>query len=1306
MNILRAAPSTAFWQGTEVIREELFGIERLEEHGRSLATAQPVTDRPSRVRPLADRLGDNAAVLLDAYRKTVSALAEGRAITPASEWLVDNYHLVERQVREIDRDLPPGFHRQLPKLSEGPFAGYPRVFGLAWAFVAHTDSRFDPEMLVRYLRAYQSVQPLTIGELWAVSILLRMVLIENLRLLAVQTLANRDARHQADHIADQLLGRAEAPGAAPAQAMKTLQDHALPPAMVVQLLHRLRDPDPDTIPVLAWLDQRLASRGLTPDAVVNDVHRRQGATNVTVRNIITSLRRIGDVDWKDLFEQASPVDDLLATVDDYPRMDFATRNLYRSAIEDLARGSRRSELDVTHQVLEVARTQDGAADPRRRDPGYHLLAQGRRAFERHIGYRPSWRQRPARLVRSMGLGLYIGSITLIAGLILLLVLHVLAQIGVGVPALLALGLVSFIPCIDVAMALCNRVLSLGIGATALPGMALKDGVPADLRTLVAVPTLLTTPRAVAEQVAQLEVHHLASPDGDLQFVLLSDWTDAATEQTAADDILLEAARDGIARLNAQHGPAPGGPRFLLLHRKRVWCAGEGCWMGWERKRGKLHELNRLLRGATDTGFMDIGGGAVPVGVRYVLTLDADTRLPRDAARRLIGKMAHPLNRPRFDPVEGRVVEGFGVLQPRITPSLPVGRRGSLFQRIFSSLNGIDPYAAAISDHYQDLFGEGTYAGKGIYDIDAFELALAGRVPDGTVLSHDLFEGNFARAALASDVELVEDFPTRYDVDAQRHHRWARGDWQLLPWLLGRGHATADAGRAKGLVPAVGRWKMLDNLRRTLVAPLMVLSLVIGWTLPFTASLVWTLFNAALLLAPPLFPIITALGPAQTGMRVSSHLRKLLAEGRRALVLAALTGGFLAHQAWMLTDAILRTLWRLWFSHRHMLQWVPAAQTSIAPRLSLVGSFKRLAGAPILALAGFGVAVAAGDGNWLLCLPFTLPWLLSPLIAERISRPTQEQELDDLGDEAKTSLRLTARRTWGYFERFVTADDNMLPPDNFQETPAPVLARRTSPTNIGLYLLSVVAARDFGWIGTHDALDRLEATMGSMDRLERYRGHFLNWYATADLRPLDPKYVSSVDSGNLAGHLIALANSCDEWRTKPLAEAARVKGVADALALAKEIRPTAGQSEAGGRLDQALDTLARVIRQQTGNGDPDTILSSLTTKAEQIAGLMTAPALASLGADAAHWAGACLDCIHSHDRDEQNDEDLAPRLLALAQRARALVAAMDFSFLFDSERQLLSIGHLLNDNVRDPSCYDLLASEARLASFVAIAKGDI
>ena len=409
-----------------------------------------------------------------------------------------------------------------------------------------------------------------------------------------------------------------------------------------------------------------------------------------------------------------------------------------------------------------------------------------------------------------------------------------------------LGALGAIPAIDAAVALVNRGVMRGFGATPLPALELRNGVPSHLRTLVAVPTLLTTRAAIEEQIERLEIHHLASPEGDLHFALLSDWVDAATEHVEGDAASPAVAAEGIAQLNQRYGAAPGGDRFLLLHRRRVWNEGEGRWIGWERKRGKLHELNRFLRGATDTTFLPMAEqlGAVPADVRYVITLDADTRLPRDTVRRLIGKMAHPLNRPRFDADAGRVVEGYAVLQPRVTPSLPVGREGSLFQRVFSSMSGIDPYAAAVSDVYQDLFGEGSYAGKGIYDVDAFEAALAGRVPDSTLLSHDLFEGVFARAGLASDVEVVEEFPARYDVAALRHHRWARGDWQLLPWIFGRGPSPTDGVAGTRAIPAIGRWKMLDNLRRTLSAPAAVLALLAGWTLPFHAAAIWTLFVLA------------------------------------------------------------------------------------------------------------------------------------------------------------------------------------------------------------------------------------------------------------------------------------------------------------------------------------------------------------------------------------------------------------------------------------------------------------------------------
>ncbi len=1347
--MFRTLRSASPWDSQRPIREELFSVDRLEEHARSLAVAQPVTPRPIKGHPLAGRLADNGVVLLSAYRSMAKTIELGRAITPAAEWLVDNYHLVEKQIREIRSDLPPGYYRQLPKLATGPFVGYPRVFGMAWAFVAHTDSRFDAGMLLRYVRAYQEVNPLTIGELWAVSITLRIVLIENLRRLAEQIVQNRVARQQADGLADRLLGTGGHAAEPVPVVLAELERAKLQETFAVQLVLRLRDQDPRITPALTWLDQRLAAQGTAADTVVREVHRRQGASSVSVRNIITSLRLISDVDWSDAFESMSLVDDVLVAGSAFRDMDFPTRNLYRSAIEELARGSKHTELEVARAAVAVAQRVQASdvagADLRGADPGYHLLAGGRHDFEAAIGFRPPLRKLAVRLNRIFGIGGYGTAIAVVTAILLALPLFVLRGEGPGWLFLSLLAVLGAIPAIDAAVALVNRAVSFGFGATALPALGLRDGVPSHLRTLVAVPTMLTTTAAIEEQIERLEIHHLASPEGDLHFALLSDWTDAAGEHADGDEALLEAAVAGIARLNLRHGPAPGGARFLLLHRRRVWNASEAHWIGWERKRGKLHELNRLLRGARDTTFMTVDGMSPvpPAGVRYVVTLDADTRLPRDTVRRLIGKMAHPLNRPRFDAALGRVVEGYAVLQPRVTPSLPVGQEGSLFQRIFSSVSGIDAYASAVSDVYQDLFGEGSYAGKGIYDVDVFEASLAGRVPESTLLSHDLFEGVFARAGLASDVEVVEEYPARYDVGALRHHRWARGDWQLLPWILGRNPASATAAsatsvsampgsatqvsampasatrdRSSGTVPALGRCKMLDNLRRTLSAPAAVAGLFAGWAMPFHAALVWTIFVLATIVLPTLIPVIGAIPPRRPGITIASHLRALGSDFRLAMTLSALIVTFLAHQAWLMGDAILRTLWRMLVTRRNLLEWTTAAQATIGRRLDLLGFYRLMAGAPVIAVAGLAVALLVGHRSWFLGAPFAALWLASPAIARWASLAPGTAGKLSVSEADGDALRLTARRTWRFFETFVTPADNLLPPDNFQEVPVPALAHRTSPTNIGLYLLALASARDFGWIGTAEAVERLEGTLGTMSGMARFRGHFYNWYDTRDLRPLDPRYVSSVDSGNLAGHLIALANTCTEWRSNPLATPCRLAGIGDAIDLTRQEADRLHdglrtQTVTWRQLDDLLVGVASAVRQDLG---ADASLAQrfadlgaqLTTMAD-IAGAIAIERGDDTGADAAFWTQASLRTIESHRRDLASGTDAAAldgRLAALAETARAMALAMEFGFLLDDERKLLSIGYLVAEGTLDVNCYDLLASEARLASFFAIAKGDI
>lgn len=1317
-------PSLPPWNATAPVREELFSVERLEQHAQTLAAAQSVTPRPAAVAPLHLRLDDNAAVLLAAYRASAAELATGRDVVPAAAWLLDNYHLVEAQISEVRGDLPPGYYRQLPKLAEGPFVGYPRVFGLAWAFVAHTDSFLDFEALRRFIAAYQRVQPLTIGELWAVAITLRIVLIENLRRLADQITAEQAARGEADALAARLI--------VPDGVRSTLTtDHLTRPPgplsapFVAQLAKRLRDQDPRTTPLLGWLQECLSAKGEDIDAVVQQAQQRQGAANVTVRNIITSMRLVSSIDWADLFESVSLVDARLCAASAFAAMDFPTRNRYRSAIEQLARCSTCSEAEVAEAALQAAQVAaagaTGAGEAERLgDPGYHLIGKGRIALEGRIGFRPPLWLRLRRGLARYGLAGYVGAILLVTTAMMVGILAGLAWRlpfdGPGDGLLLTLlALAGLVPLSELATTLVNRGIASGVSAVTLPALELAGGVPPSLRTLIAVPTLLTGEAELREQIERLEVHYLADSGGDLFYALLTDGIDADQETLPADAPLLAWAGEAVARLNRRYGPGPdpASQRFLLLHRRRVFNHGERCWMGWERKRGKLHELNRLLRGATDTTFLP-GVAAVPNGVRYVITLDADTRLPRDAVRRLVGKMAHPLNRPRFAAAERRVVEGYAILQPRVTPSLPVGEEDTYYQRLFSGPGGLDPYAAAVSDIYQDLFGEGSFTGKGIYDVDAVEAALAGRVPENTLLSHDLFEGTFARAGLASDVEVVEDFPLRYDVAGKRQHRWTRGDWQLLPWLLplsvGRG-STAGAGEEEGAIsvlPAIGRFKMLDNLRRSLLAPFTLAALGLCWLLPVPEARLGILLVTVVIAAPVCLPILLAALPQRSGLHLGHHVRRLADELRLAALQVLLLLVFLPDQALRMLDAIIRTLVRLRITHRHLLEWTTAAQSMGCPRLTLAGFYRQMAAGTLLGLGLAAIALILAPVAWPLVLPFALGWLAAPALAAWLSGAPRVLAHRTPGDAEIRDLRRVARRSWRFFETFVTPTDNLLPPDNFQEDPAAVIAHRTSPTNLGLYLLATVAARDFGWAGTLQTVERLEATLKVMQKLPRFRGHFFNWYATRDLRVLEPAYVSSVDSGNLAGHLIVLANACQGWREGLLDDPRG--GLGDALWLAREAlgdRPAAAAAPLATLLEE-IDTRLQAA------WAPQEQLPLLSQLAERAAAHAGSPEDASGATELAYWVEALHRSVTGHCRDQEAcvaggtlpNVRLSRRLEALAAQARALAMAMDFTFLVDPERKLLSIGYSLADNSLDASCYDLLASEARLASLLAIAKGDV
>ena len=1136
------------------------------------------------------RFTENAGVLREAYLTLAEDVHQGAFVTPAAEWLLDNYHLVASEIRDVRQNLPRDYYRELPKLATRQLAGDARVYAMAVELIRHSDSRLDRQQLLRFMNSYQAVAPLAIGELWAWPSMLKLALIENLRRLAEEAMDAREARRAADAYVARIdaAGHGRPPPLPP----------EIHPAFVVQVLQRVREYGPRLSAVRAAVDAYLLAQQTASEDAIRGEHQEQAAAQVSVGNVITSLRLLSTLDWSQYFEAVSLVEGVLqrdpAAV--YSEMDFLSRDRYRQAVEQLADGTGEGQLRVALRTVESARqAAEAGAAGRAVHVGHHLIGKGRADLEADLAYRPGLRRRARRIVFANATAAYLGAIGLVTALVLGLGFAYAQQHSQSPWPLAWVALLLLLPASDVAIAVVQSVCVRFAPPRRLPRLDFLGGVPEHARTMVVVPTLLTSTARVAELLEHLEVLALGNLDPRIHFALLGDFSDAPAREMPQDAEILGAARSGIEALNARHAEGRDD-RFYLVHRVRQWNPREGVFMGWERKRGKIEEWNRLLRGATDTSFtVEAGDASIFPAVRYCITLDSDTRLPRDAAKKLIGIAAHPLHEPHFDAALGRVTEGYAILQPRVSVTM-ASAAGSLFARLYAGHTGVDPYTTAVSDTYQDLFSEGIFTGKGLYHVDAFVAALEGRVPENALLSHDLFEGLYARTALVTDIEVVDDYPASVLAHARRQHRWVRGDWQILWWLFPL--VPTRAGVRRNRLPLVSRWKILDNLRRSLMAPATVALLLLAWTALPGSPAVWT---AALLLALAfnLYPLAlkTAFGPPpQQPWRV--FLRLVTEDARTALAQAALQLTFLASQGWERAHAIGLTLVRLGATKRGLLEWETAAASAERGRQGdgAAAFVMEMIASPVVALVGLALVAAVRPAALVAAVPVLLLWAAAPLVAHALSRPVPKRRLA-LGAADRALFEALARDTWRYFETFMGPEDHGLPADNFQETPEPRVAHRTSPTNIGMGLLATLAAHDLGLIAKDALARRIDATLTTLEGLERHEGHLLNWYDTVSLAALPPRYVSTVDSGNLAGALMALAS---------------------------------GLREAG--------------------------------------------------------------------------------LPGLADRASAFADAMGFRFLYDPQRRILSIGFRLADaegpGRLDPSYYDLLASEARLASFVAIARGEL
>ncbi|CDG85580.1 GH36-type glycosyl hydrolase domain-containing protein [Janthinobacterium agaricidamnosum] len=1350
------------------LRSELFSAMQMAAHGKILAASHHLASKRGGSDQLLARLADNAAVITNTVHELTAAVKSGRQVTPASEWLLDNFYLIEEQIRTAKRHLPKDYSKELPRLGKGPDQGCPRAYKIALEIISHGDARVDLENLCHFVEAYQDVATLTLGELWAIPIMLRLSLIENLRRVAARVAEDRIQRDLANTWADQMTEVAERN---PSGLILLVADMAranpsITSAFVAELARRLQGQSQVLTLALSWVTHKLAESGLTIEQQIQVEIQQQAADQVSIANSIGSLRFLGTMDWQEFVETMSVVEQTLRCDPSgiYGKMDFSTRDRYRHVVERIAKRSPKSETEVAELALRLARNHGGGeADPRFHHIGFYLVGRGVIALEKLAGATLPLGEALQKTARAAPLTAYLGAIAILTVVTSALLLERAVRYGIHGWLLGAIGVLALLGSGQLALALVNWLATLLTSPHPLPRMDYKSGIPSDARGIVVVPTLIYSEQNVAELCEALEVRYLANRDDNLRFCLLTDFVDASDESMPGDAALLRQAQETIRRMNdkyrgeggfGQSGPTVLGAPFLLLHRPRQWNPQQQCWMGAERKRGKLSDMNRFLRGGARDRFMVVEGDTDGLDtIKYAITLDTDTQLPRDAARQFIATMMHPLNRPRVDARLRRVVAGYGILQPRVAVALP-SANASRYEQLCGGEPGIDPYTRTVSDLYQDVFYEGSYIGKGIYDIDTFEQVLGERLPDNRILSHDLLEGCYLRAGLLSDAQLYEEYPARYDDDVSRRQRWIRGDWQLIGWLFGRVPGRAGT-RERNPLSALSRWKLFDNLRRSVVALATTLSLLLAWAVLPHAPF-WTAVILGIIFVPPLF---TALYDLAVKPRDTLWRQHMMAFERRCGLQfshAMLTLVFLPYEAYFSLDAIVRTLWRLNVSHRQLLEW--RASNVFRSGASLAGNWRAMWISPLLALAAGAGLLTWRPQAFAAAAVILLLWLIAPLIAWWISRPV-EPKAAALSPGQQRFLHGVARKTWTYFDTFVGPENHWLPPDNMQEHPVAVVAHRTSPTNIGLALLANLSAWDFGYITGGQLVERSGNTLRSMGELERHQGHFYNWYDTQSLKPLLPMYISTVDSGNLAGHLLTLQPGLVELYDQPIIGAQ----IAHGLGVTFDVLAESCAVDGGGRMQIALAGLQAALAEPAPSSLPEwhAWLKRMVAAAEQLPPL-TQPGsdpLPHMWADAlvrqcraalfelvelAPWVALAGDTVfdsslarvptlreladlnplagvlsdlapQERERQQQLAQLVAQGSALAAQRMRGIAqiaaeahnfAQIEYGFLYNPATKLLAIGYNVSERRLDASYYDLLASEVRLASFVAIAQGQL
>ena len=1370
------------------LRSELFSAIQMEQHGRVLALGHILSSTIHSDQLLA-RLSDNEEVIISTCGLLTEAIKSGHQVTPAAAWLLDNFYLIEDQIRTAKHHLPKNYSKELPCLASGDCAEKPRVYGIALETISHGDGRVDPDTLRHFIMAYQLVSVLKLGELWAIPIMLRLALIENLRRVAARLAITQESRKLAIEWADAMITTAEKN---PSDLILLVADmsRSHPPldsSFVAELVRRLQGQAPTLTLPLNWLTQRLAETGLTIEKLVQQESQKQAADQISISNSIGSLRLLTAMDWREFVEDLSNVESILRQDPSqvYPRMDFSTRDRYRHVIERIATQSNLTEsdiatlaLDLTNQEFVQARTQaqtqaQAQAQPRRAHIGYFLIDQGLASLEAAAAIKLTLGDKCRRYAKTHAFPSYTGSIIVLSILVSSFFLYQACKSTDNVYLLFFFSIISLLVSSQFSMTIVNWLVTLLVVPHSLPRMDFSKRIPEDCSCLVVVPTMLFNLENIDELCNAMEVRFLANQSYHLQFCILSDFADAIQENLSTDEPLLQRAKNNIDALNVKY-PRKDGSYFLLMHRPRFWNEQEHQWMSFERKRGKLANLNAFLRDLSVNAFsLVIGNTSGLSKIKYVITLDTDTELPRDAAALFISTMAHILNRGYYDMSAGRVTEGYGILQPRIAVGIP-SVHASRYELLYGGDAGIDPYTRSVSDVYQDLFHEGSFIGKGIYDVDIFEQALHSRMPENRILSHDLLEGCYARAGLISDMPLIEAYPSNYLTDMRRRHRWVRGDWQIASWMMSKVPNLIEKigdkpTHSANTLSKLSRWKLFDNLRRSVTPTAQILFLLTGWCLLSSPvySDFWSWSLLSLIALPSLLLFIVNLVNKPVDLLLRQHIAALAIKAKVQLTQALLHVCFLPYEVWVYGDAIVRTQWRIWVSHEHLLEWNPSHLDQQSGSNYFFQTLKKMWIAPAFSVLVLICVVFFKSISLRSATPFLFCWFIAPYIAYWISVP-KIYLVKNLNVIQNNFLRILARKTWRFFDTFVGEEDHWLPPDNVQKSPVSIIAHRTSPTNIGLSLLANVVAFDFTYICTGQLLTRTSNTFQTLESLDRYKGHFYNWYDTLTLTPLQPMYISTVDSGNFSGHLLTLRPALIDLIEQPILHPHIYLGLLDTFQILHEVMGDINISmisaigdqleqlaaEVPTCLNQVYNDLNHLMEQleklkPIGNNQEKISQEKIWTSAlvkqcrchlseiiflapwvaesnmavcfdrfPQLKGIPCLNQLADLSCNHHQAMGDSL-AVNQFDIDEMHNSRWSELIAEAKNRAnlrikeihRLASMAVNFSevqydFLYDATTHLLSIGYNINERRCDVSRYDLLASEARLACFIGIAQGHL